>query len=470
MRIEKREGSHERRILIGMIVDRVVLARIVSKWQKPGLFNSKWANIVGAWCVKFYRKYAKAPGKAIEGLFETWAAEASDENTVALVERFLESLSEEYETLEKESNSEYLIDLAAAHFNKVALSQLRDALEGDLDNGDIDKAQQKVREFGRIEMGTGAGINPLADETAIRAAFEDKREPLIRYPGALGNFFADALERDAFVAFMGPEKRGKTHWLLDIAFRGVRQGRRVAFFEVGDMSQNQILRRLMSRVAKHPIKPTTAETGPVRFPKSIEYTPGELSATVEFEEFEFAKPLSWKKAWRECQRMCRVLESDGTLLRLSCHPNSSLSVIGLQDVLTNWEHESGWVPDVVVIDYADILAPIPGYSESRDQVNATWKRLRAISQATHCLVVTATQTDAASYRADVIDRSNFSEDKRKLAHVTGMVGLNATKQEKQAGLMRLNWVVLREAPFSEDRCCHVAGCLDLCNPAIKSTF
>ena len=157
------------------------------------------------------------------------------------------------------------------------------------------------------------------------------------------------------------------------------------------------------------------------------------------------------------------------MLRLSCHPNSSLTVGGIRAILQNWER-TGWVPDVIVIDYADILAPPHGIADTRDQINSTWKQLRALSQSTHSLVVTATQADAASYNTNTIGRANFSEDKRKLAHVTGLVGLNANSDEKECGILRLNWIVLRESAFTETQCVHVAGCLEIGNPAVKSTF
>jgi hypothetical protein len=81
-------------------------------------------------------------------------------------------------------------------------------------------------------------------------------------------------------------------------------------------------------------------------------------------------------------------------------------------------------------------------------------------------LVTATQADAASYERQVMTKSNFSEDKRKLAHVTGMIGLNQTKEEQEKGIMRLNWIVRREAEFSEFACLNVAGCLALGRPYV----
>lgn len=467
MKIEKRDGSIERRIVIGLVTDPTVLARISAKWEGHGLFASKWANLVGGWAIHYYNKYHKAPMKHIRQLFEQWAEKSHDDETTTLVEKFLSSISDEYEALAEETNSHYLIDLAGKLFNQVKLNKLAEAVQDEVAGGDAEKALQKVLTFGKVELGEGEGIHVLGDMDAVREAFTEEETPLIAYPGAIGKFFGNAFQRDALIGFMGPEKRGKTWWLMDVAYRGLLQHRKVAFFEVGDLSQNQIMRRLMIRISRHPRR-----RGRVYFPTRIEKDEETGSATVEQSVKDFEKGLSWRRAWKSCQKLIkRRIKSQIPLLRLSIHPNSTLSVKGIEGILRSWEREE-WVPDIIVIDYADILADIGGAHnmEKRDQVNETWKGLRRLSQSLHCLVVTATQTNASSYKADLITKSNFSEDKRKLAHVTGMIGLNATTEEKENQVTRLNWVVLREEEFSESRCVHAAGCLALGNPAIISCF
>ena len=163
------------------------------------------------------------------------------------------------------------------------------------------------------------------------------------------------------------------------------------------------------------------------------------------------------------------IKSDDTYFRLSTHPNGMLSALDIRSTLTEWARQ-GWVPDVVCIDYADLLAPMYGHMDSRDQINATWKMLRAISQIFHCLVCTATQADAQSYNGTTITRKNFSNDKRILAHATGIVGVNVADYEKKSGIRRYNWVVGREFGFSESKFVHIAGCLALANPCVRSTF
>ena len=75
MKVERRTGGHEiRQILTAMIVDQVALARIAGKWVEPGLFSSRWANLVGDWCIRHHNKYGAPPSKKILGYFEEWAA------------------------------------------------------------------------------------------------------------------------------------------------------------------------------------------------------------------------------------------------------------------------------------------------------------------------------------------------------------------------------------------------------------
>jgi hypothetical protein len=478
MRIEKANAEDERRVLTALIVDGVVLARVSSRWRK-NLFASPWANMVAEWCHEYNRSYKKAPGADIEQLFRSWATESQDADTVKLVERFLRGLSDEYESLSKESNSDYVTDLASKYFNKVALEKLNEEVQGDLAQGKVERAWKRVAKFNRLELGTGSGVDVLQDHDAMREAFEDDFEPLFEYPGDLGKFFGKHLQRNGFIAMLAPEKRGKSFWLADFAYMGVKAKRKVAFFSVGDMSQNQQLRRLGVRFAAHPLRPCKVEfpvklsrMAPEESDESDESGEGKRKkqpdVVLDTETRVFTEGLTWRKAFKAARAFTEKVGTKEPLLRLATYPTSSISVRGIESRLEDWERE-GWVADIVIIDYADILLHEEGDDE-RDKTNNTWKQLRALSQRRHLLVVTATQANAGSYVVDLMRRNNFSEDKRKLAHVTGMFALNQRSDEKAQGIYRLNWIVLREGEYSEDQVVHVAGCLALARPAIRSCF
>ena len=122
------------------------------------------------------------------------------------------------------------------------------------------------------------------------------------------------------------------------------------------------------------------------------------------------------------------------------------------------------------IDYADNLAPIDGRIDTRHQINATWQALRGISQIFHCLLFTATQANAKGYNTYILGPGNFSESKMKNAHVTGMIGINQTEDEKDMDITRLGWIELRGEPFSRRKTVKVAGCRDISNIAVRSCW
>lgn len=472
MRIEKLDGRRERKILAAMITDPIVLGRIAAKWEDD-LFSAPWSNLVAGWCVDYFRQYKEPPKRAIENLHAAWAEKRRDRETAQLVAKFLESVSDEHER-EEAVNAEHVLDLAGKHFNHVRASKVIDAAQGELDSGNADGAWGVLTAGRQVDVGVGA-VSKVFDEAELDAVWKEEEPPVVEYPGALGWFFKGQLTADAFVAFQGPEKSGKTWWLIDLAWRAMLQRKRVAFFEVGDMSDRQIRKRLLSRCARHPFQSTNPDRSwpcEVKIPASIRKPrKGEQVATVTWKRKTFDAPLSKKVAAEKIAELMKVkLKSQRPFFRLSVHPTISISVDGIRSALRSWEVQEDWVPEVVVIDYADILAPIDARMDKRDQINHTWAALRAMSQELHCLVATATQADSDSYGRVTMSRSNFSEDHRKLAHVTGIVGINVTEEEKKKGISRLNWIVLREGEYVSGRCVHVAGCLPLANPAVASDF
>lgn len=468
MQVEKLDGSGERRILIGMIISKAVLSRIAPRWEKDGLFSSRWANIIGGWCVEYRRRYEKAPGKQIVGLFQSWASDpvnGRDKDTITLVERLLESLSEEWDSLKKEINPDYLVDFAGEYFNKVRLLKLAEGIQGDIDSGHADKAQKRLNKFSHLELGGTARVDVLNDLAAIERALEvDAEPPLIQFEGAASEFFRKAFKRSKFVALLAPTKTGKTTWLTDFAYRAVKQDLRVAFFAIGDEEEEDMMIRFAQRSLRRPI-----EAKSILWPMSIDHDVGELVPRITHEEIDYGDPVTAKDIRRAFSRLAKSGASKDRL-GLSCHPSLSLSVDGIEDILDGWERDSWGSPDVCIIDYADNLAAAAGYAQSEDRINITWQKLRGLSQSRSMLVITATQSDAQGYNAQTLSKSNFSNDRRKLDHVTGMIGINVTEAEKAVGASRLNWLALRKGKFLESECLHVAGCLDAANPLILSTF
>lgn len=426
----------------------------------PDTFSSRWANLVGKWSVDYFNQYKDAPGiQGITGLYEEWAPSV-DKDVSDLVYRWLSSLDGDTGI-----SSEYAIDLIGKIATRTSTKKLADQVQGALAKGKVDDAARLVEGWNRPRLGQQAdGTFLLADESAIEQAWSSavNTEPLIKYKGALGEFFGPMLARDSFVAILAPEKRGKSTWLLDMAWKGVLQHRKVAFFSIGDMSEPQVIKRLAIKAARKSTFP-----GTFQIPLTLRYENKE--PVIECKPYPVTQGLTLTEAK---QAILQHAGEDGTRLRLVTRPAGTVSAFDITAMVEQWA-DDGWVADIIVIDYADIMAGPPGCKELRDKINANWTQMRALSTQMRALVLTATQADTDGYSSWLLSQRNFSNDKRINAHVTGIVGINSTDHEKRLGITRLNWPTLREQEFMNQNpssLVAVAGCMELGSPAILSTW
>jgi hypothetical protein len=469
MKTKKIESDVERATVTALIVsDRVVSKLYAALRNEKHPFRSKWANEVASYCFEFHEKYGRAPRGAVLSWFQDYARSARDESTVDLMERFLRSLDEEARRDAQELNESFAIDRAAALVNEVRIERLKEYLESALEAGptEILEATEKVLTFKQAQFASDGCIDVLTDEEAlIDALTQQDTDIVVEYPGALGQFFGDQLCRDGFVAFLAPEKRGKSFWLIDVAWRAAAQRKRTLFYSVGDMTERQMLRRFAVRAARRPL-----EREVIRIPEEL-YAATDGRATVRRSNIDFEERLSTKVALDNMYDVWQKTAHKESLLKLKCAPNSTMSIADIESDI-DMHIENGFIPDAVVVDYMDILKAEPGTAkdDARHRINENWKAARRLSQKYHVLFFSATQSDAASYDVKRITRKNFSEDKRKIAHVTGMLAINQTDEEKALGIFRLNWVALREAHYTESKEVSVAGCLAIANPAMRSAW
>lgn len=456
MKVKRHDGGDLKLVLAGMATDPVVCARIASQWDGE-LFDDEDANLVAGWIVRHMKSYGQPPNGRLRGIFDEWASGPGvDEDRARAIESKLEAISREHERTSGPVDPRYVLDRAGAYFSKVRLKRRWEEVEAELDRGDVGAAYSKMTGTSRVELGAGSVVKLSEDYEAWREALDEERErPLLAYSGDLDWFLGPATTRESLLAFMGPDKSFKSFWIMDAGFRALRAGCRVAMFECGDLPRAEIMGRMAARFAKRPIKAMK-----YRVPASVDE-----EGKIEWKLKETTDRLSPGAVFKLVRKACRGRD----VFRLSCHPTETLDVHGLESVLRDWARD-GWVADVVLIDYADIMAAPKGVKETLDQIDKTWKGLSRIRQEFHCLVVTGTQSSALAYsnKSRVLGRQHFSGRKTKLAEVTGMIGLSVTDEGRKNCVTGLNWIVRRSGRVSEKRQVMVAGCLDIGNPAMKT--
>lgn len=471
MKVRKYSNTEERTVLMAMIASDAVLGRIATKLKgEDEPFKSRWSNLIAGWCLSHFEKYAKAPRKSIQTLFARWAESAKDDETSDLIESFLSGLSSDYAGLAEEMNEEYTINIASNFFERVRLERLSETIQESVERNDLVAARDAYASFEPIDFSSTSWVDPF-DKNEIFEAFrvEDKDRPLIRYADeAIDRFLSRSMVRTGFVSFVGPEKRGKSFWLLEHAWQAFKQNQRVMVYGIGDMSSEEYKKRLYSRIT---FLPDAKDAGVLSIP--VEVQPPlkkEDKVKVLFEKKD-KHALSIGSMQKVVKRLESLNRSGQTRMKMKFVGADTITAGDVEQDVKDFAKE-GWVPDVLVLDYADLLSPEASTrrQDYRHQVNASWKILRRIALDFNLLVITATQAASSSYDTYLIKKKDFSEDKRKNAHVTDMIGINQTPDEKEMGVYRLNHVFVRGQKWTDTQCVWTAGNLAISNPCMVSAF
>ena len=501
-KVKEFDATIERRIVIGMVVSSDFLIEASAIFQES-LFRIPALRLAAKWCLDFFGEYGEAPGAHFQDIYESHVRSGEIVDTMREeLEVIFSQLSEEF-IENPQLNVRYLLRQLEDLMKCRSLLSLGEDLVTLAKENSLLEAEDALYSFKPIARAGITWSDPFDLKDSQVDALSREANVLFRLPGAVGDLIGP-VERDSFIGIQAPEKRGKTFWLWEFALRAAFNRCNVAFFSLGDLSDVQNWRRVFGWVLKSSRRKAGKEvlvpvldclrgqrgdcsdcdSEPVWDVKAErlmpwDQAPDHVSCTACSKKrgSEFIGSYWYQKETIPpflpgvAQERMRSLSKrfGGKTIRLECHPAGQRNVAYFRTVLDLWEKRDGWTADVVVFDYADIFAPeSSGEKETRHQINATWMALRGLSTERSIAVITATQAAKTSYSKSQQDTTDVSEDKRKLGHVTSMLGLNQTIDEKRAKLMRVSQLVHREDDFDMHQNVVVLQCLEMSRPLLAS--
>lgn len=125
--------------------------------------------------------------------------------------------------------------------------------------------------------------------------------------------------------------------------------------------------------------------------------------------------------------------------RIKEFPSGSLTMAGLDAYLDGLERHEKIVPDVLIIDYAELMQLQTGgkTDQKRAAIGSLFVELRGLAGRRNLAVVTASQTNRAGINKTVSDETDTAEDISKGFTVDTIITYNQTKAEYELGLARL---------------------------------
>lgn len=505
MQIEEVNTSFENRICYLFATSDAFIEEVAGKWQR-GLLISKYCEKLVSLCVKYYNKYGTAPkdnlskfvGSAIS-LKKLDADTASEINTIM------------YGFCNEDAITDVGFEVGETlkYFEQQAIKLVSEEAQVLVDKGDVTGARElltNIESFQRSKL-DGCDVYDLND-TEIDDAINDTYEQLIELPGAVGKVMNNTLVRGGFITFMARTKVGKTHWLTLLARYARKQGRKVIFFSAGDMTKHQMFMRIWQADARttanrnyldsqrvpyldcvHNQKGTCFEregdgnlmnewneVDPY-FESKSEYKPCTMCAGRRDAKKKYEKAISYRRVQRPLldANMVRELrdraksDDNGGVLHIEHAPSGTLTRDERRSRIRAICKRYGWTnPDVIIYDYAGLLAREKG--DDRSSLHFIWQSLRAEAdpEVFDCLVATAMQVNRTAYDFSDLTINSFSEDRRSLDEVSAAYALNQTPEERKEGITRVAALLKREHPFDESMQAECHGCLSLGTPLIVS--
>lgn len=491
------DTSIENQLVTASIVSTPFLSKISPIYDDTYIVND-YIRTICNWSLHYFNEYGEAPNLNINSIYEL-EKHTLDKSEAELIAASLAKLSKEYVD-GGGINEEYVFDNTLKYFDKRDLTLRIERASLLKDAGRFNEAKTVLQRQPALEKALCKWTD-VFDPAFVTKVFDTNRRDLFTMPGIVGDLFGP-FRRNWLVGIFGTFKKGKSWYLLEVGTQALINKLNVAFFSL-EMPDEEVGERFYKRI-------TGAGDGEeLYFPmfdcylnqtgdcdreerrnkiiirtngkqELIKYTKGYKSCSLCRGEDDCYKPEIYydkiQSPVYESKLVRKTLKSFsmmyGKKFKLFCYPRFSASYDDIENDLLRLEIEEGFIPDVIVIDYANILRP--GSFADRDKkteiIDDIWKNLARISQEKHCLVVTGAQGNRSSLKKIQQEEEDVADWIGILAHVNVFAAINQTSFEKSKGVIRFNILEHRHRYFNPDRNVIVLQKLNAGQPLLDSEW
>lgn len=478
LKFNKIDNSIEKRILTGCLVSKEFLDKVHKVVTLEYIESNQIRKIIH-WSLEYYKTYDQAPGEHILDILRTKSKKLKDEDK-EMINDLIKDILTGY--TEGNFNNDYVVDQTFSYFKSRELSIISSNIQYHISRGEVTEAEREVETYHKLTKPT-LEINGFihSDESLQNTFGYEDDDNLFSLSKDLGKFLGP-FQREWLVGISAPFKRGKTWMLSEFTKIASLSGLKVASFNLEMSLRNMRKRTYMTLTG------ASEEFGPTIFPcldcaknqdnscrlrertnkhripevysADARYRP--CIACIEKERSEFdlrvyqevidVPRLDFGLVKERIEALKKLGKAD---VWVECMPRFSASIGDIEHKLDNLESIHNFIPDVLLIDYADILKSDDPTLKGVEKEDEIWMALARIASERKILVVVPTQLNKESLDAKQIKTSHTAKWVGKLGHVDVMLALNQTKAEKELGLMRVSILEHRHKEFLENDNCYV---------------
>ena len=447
-------------------------------------FKTKPTQKIAKWVKEYYQRYNQSPKSDIKEIFFDQTELLDTEDT-----EILHNILSNLDTFDEQQNNnvEYLKDKAVNYFKRRAVELTKDSLDALVSKGKIDEAEQVIKDYKKVSrvltVGSFFEMNEKVDEV-LKSKFNPEiahPDDLFTFDGRLGEFIGP-LRRGWLIGVLAGYKKGKSWLINELALSAVSNYLNVFYVSL-EMSEAEVISRFIDRITAIP----NDENGKFLFPTfdcmanqdgscnnrerkgmGVLLSEGNAPPYEEAEDWQPCIacrgygsfiPTAWyfkaelnNQTYKQANNKLKAfLNFYKKRMRIAAFPRGNAALIDIERAIDDTEYSTGFIPDVIIVDYLDITKPENGGQSGRDQSDSVWKAASALAAKRRTLVVTPIQANKVSRKKRWIESGDVSEDQRKLQHAEVTIGLNQTDDEKVRGILRINTVIHRFRDYEEKK-------------------
>lgn len=428
-RNSKFTGALQENILTLLCFDAEACPLIISAVD-TALFESQIYRNIADRAIAYFRKYKKAAGDHLPDLLEEFLQSTKR----AEVRLYTDALNDLFRTNDG-INRKYILDELGRFVKQQSLRQSITLAAEELQAGNADTAERILLDGLKTRISVFEPGLTIAQAIESSSLYETQ-EHLIRT--GIKPFDDDGLcpaPGELFTVISSPN-RGKTWWLQSIGKYAALQRKKIIHITL-EMSEQKIARRYVQSFLAMTRRPESFVVPIIKQDRHNRFV------GLDFKRFRKRPSLTDKNARKKL--MIRSATHFGDKFKrvlIKQFPTNQLTTDGLYAFLEMVEQEDGFTPDLLIIDYADLMKI--DSANLRIDTGRVYKDLRGLAVEKNIAVATASQSNRQGEDAKLLTMKHFAEDYSKAGISDNIISYNQTKEEKEMGLARLFAVKARD--------------------------
>ena len=366
-------GNHFQLRLFHYLIDDKDFAASILDILEPEFFTNDHYKTLLSMLTMYFEKYHSLP--SFDSLETMLATEISDEVELEYLQDVLKKIREDTD----KSDADFIEDKTIEFCKQQAMvTAITDCVP-------LIKREDYESIFGIIQQALNAGSarddgHDYFDMALLRRMGE--RDPVNTGLPMLDRYLSGGLGAGEVGIILAGTGVGKSMMLVFLAAEALKQGLNVLYYTM-ELSDHMCALRLDSKL-----------------------TGIELSALLGDSDGDFRERVN-----KKIQGIRNKTGKEPRVI-IKEYPTRTASITTIRTHLMKMRHK-GFVPDIILCDYADIMKPLSAYKEKRYELESNIEQLRALAGELKVPVWTASQTNREGLDTSVVGLKTISESLAK---------------------------------------------------------